>query len=107
MQPALFHPRALEAIRSFPGRARHDIGEAILELQKGNRLTMPLSRPMREVAAGAQELRVRDQAGIYRALYLVQSQRGVIVFHAFEKRTRKTPAHEIELGRKRLREMLP
>ena len=106
MRPALFHPKALEAIRSFPKRARHDIGEAVLELQKGSRLTMPLSRPMRSVGSGVQEIRVRDAAGIYRAFYVVQSARGVIVFHAFEKRTQKTPRSEIQLGRQRLREIL-
>lgn len=106
MQPALFHPRALEAIRSFPKPARREIGEAVLALQKGLRLTMPLSRSMPSVAAGVQEIRIRDVAGVYRAFYLVKSQRGVLVFHAFEKRTQKTPTREIDRGRKRLREML-
>ena len=106
MEPALFHPKALEAIRSFPKPARREIGEAIFELQKGSRLTMPLSRPMPSVAPGVHEIRVRDSAGIYRAFYLLKSERGVIVFHAFEKRTQRTPAHEIKLGRKKLREML-
>jgi phage-related protein len=104
-RPALFHPKALEAIRSFPKQARREIGEAILEMQGGSRLTMPLSRPMRSVGAGAYEIRVRDAAGIYRAFYVLESARGVIVFHAFEKRTQRTPPHEIELGRRRLREM--
>ena len=66
---------------------------------------MPLSRPMRSVAPGVHEIRVRDAAGIYRAFYLLESARGVIVFHAFEKRTQKTPLHEIDVGRRRLREM--
>jgi phage-related protein len=106
LQPALLHPKAREAIRSFPKPARHEIGEAILDLQKGSRLTMPLSRPMPSVGSGVHEIRVRDAAGIYRAFYVLKFEKGVIVFHAFEKRTRKTPAREIELGRKRLREML-
>jgi phage-related protein len=37
---------------------------------------------------------------------VLQSSRGVIVFHAFMKKTQKTAAREIELGRKRLREVL-
>jgi phage-related protein len=61
---------------------------------------------MRSVGSGVQEIRVRDAAGIYRAFYVVQSARGVIVFHAFEKRTQKTPRSEIQLGRQRLREIL-
>lgn len=93
-------------IRSFPKVARREIGESVLELQRGSHLAMPLSRPMPTVGAGVQEIRVRDRAGIYRAFYLVKSHRGVLVFHAFNKRTQKTPAQEIEQGRKRLREML-
>jgi phage-related protein len=50
---------------------------------------------------------VRDRAGIYRAFYLIETLHGVIVFHAFEKRTKKTPPREIDLARKRLREVHP
>ncbi len=75
-------------------------------MQHGASLGMPLSRPMPSVAAGVQELRVKDAAGIYRAFYLAKLSRGVLVFHAFEKRSQKTPKHEIELGQKRLREVL-
>jgi phage-related protein len=106
VQPAIFHPRALQAIRLFPKPARRALGEAILDLQYGGRLEMPLSRPMPTVAPGAHELRVKDAAGIYRAFYVLKSARGVLVFHAFEKRTGKTPYHEINLGCKRLKEML-
>jgi phage-related protein len=106
VRQALFHPKALEAIQSFPKPARRHLGEAILELQKGARLMMPLSRPMGTVGAGVHEIRVRDAAGIYRAFYLLQSVQGVLVFHAFEKRNQKTPPHEIVLGRRRLKEML-
>ncbi|MBC8106833.1 MAG: type II toxin-antitoxin system RelE/ParE family toxin [Anaerolineae bacterium] len=82
------------------------MGDAIKELQDGAHLTMPLSRPMPSLASGVHEIRVRDAAGIYRAFYLTRSERGVIVFHAFDKRTQKTPQREIEIGRKRLRELI-
>src|SRR5437879_3394338 len=105
MQPALFHPKALDAVRSFPKAARHDLGEAILDLQHGAKLTMPLSRSMPSVGAGVHELRVRDATGIYRAFYVLKSERGVLLFHAFEKRTQKTPKHEIKVAKKQLKEM--
>jgi phage-related protein len=82
------------------------LGQAILDLQHGARLGMPLSRPMPFVAAGVHELRARDAAGIYRAFYALKSLHGVLVFHAFVKKTQKTPKDEIELGKKRLREVL-
>ncbi len=105
MQPAIFHPKALEIIRAFPKDVRVGLGEAILDLQHGHQPGMPLSRAMPTIAPGVHELRVKDAAGIYRAFYVSKSKRGILIFHAFEKKTQKTPQHEIELGRKRLMEM--
>jgi phage-related protein len=81
------------------------MGEAILELQYGTSLGMPLSRAIRQVGSGVHEIRVRDADGSSRAFYLAKSARGILVFHAFEKRTQKTPKREIDLARRRLREM--
>lgn len=67
---------------------------------------MPLSRPMPVLGAGAAELRIRDSAGIYRAFYVVKVADAVLIFHAFTQKTQKTPEQDIELGRKRLKEML-
>ncbi len=67
---------------------------------------MPLARPMASIAAGAAELRIRDRTGIYRVFYVVKSARGILVFHAFVKKSRATPRQEVELGRKRLKELL-
>lgn len=106
MRPAIFHPAAIGAIRGFPDDVRRSLGKAIWELQQGIHLTMPLSKVMPSVAAGVEELRVRDATGAYRAFYYVRSKRGVLVFHAFRKATRKTPVAEIDLGRKRLKELL-
>jgi phage-related protein len=106
VRPALFHPKAREGIKTFPEEVKKELGKAILDLQKGYTLGMPLSRPMSSVALGVEELRIRDRAGIYRAFYYKKSARGVLIFHAFAKKTQKTPPPDIELGRKRLKEML-
>jgi phage-related protein len=67
---------------------------------------MPLSRPLPSVASGVSELRIRDAAGIYRAFYYTQSSYGIVVFHAFVKKTQATPHYEVDLGKKRLKELL-
>ena len=79
MKPAIFHPAAREVIRSFPVEVRR---------------------------SGAAELRIRDRAGIYRVFYYVKSARGVLVFHAFVKKGRATSLRELNIGRKRLKELL-
>ena len=39
-------------------------------------------------------------------LAVVKVAEAVLIFHAFTKKTQKTPAQDIELGKKRLKEML-
>lgn len=106
MKAAVFHPAALVAIRLFPEEVRGALGKAIFDLQKGEVLGMPLSRAMPSVASGVEELRVRDRTGIYRAFYYTRSPRGILVIHAFVKKTQATPKQELALGKKRLRELL-
>ncbi len=106
MKLARFHPAAREAMRRFPQLARQALGEAILDLQYGAQLEMPLSRPMPSVGAGVHELRVKDRSGIYRAFYATKIGSSVLVFHVFVKKSQKTPQHEILLAQKRLKEML-
>ena len=93
-------------IRSFPGDVRRELGKAIFDLHRGESLAMPLSRPMPSVAAGVAELRIRDRGGIFRAFYYTALARGILVFHAFAKKTRETPKQELDMARKRLKELL-
>ena len=67
---------------------------------------MPISRPMPVVSAGVSELRVKGESGTFRVFYYLASPKGLLVFHAFLKKTQRTPPLEIELARKRLKELL-
>ncbi len=106
MRPARFHPGAIDALRAFPEDVRRAFGKAIYDLQSGHTLTMPLSRTMPGLGPGAAELRIRDPGGIYRAFYVVKQLDSILVFHAFVKKTQKTPEAELTLARRRLKEML-
>src|SRR5258706_8973793 len=99
------HARARQVIRSFSKEVRREVGEALMELQLGMTLGPPVSRPMPSVYPGAHELRFRDAGGIQRVFYYLGSSKGILVFHAFVKKTQKTPQREIKLARKRLKEM--
>jgi len=72
----------------------------------GEKITLPNSRPMPAVAVGVSELRVRGEDGIFRVFYYTSAPQGVLVFHAFVKKTQRTPPFEIELARKHLKELL-
>jgi phage-related protein len=102
----ILHPKAREAIRRFPKEVRTRLGRGLFRLQMGDQLGMPNSRPMPGVAAGVSELRIQGEDGSYRVFYYTATRQGVLVFHAFVKKTQRTPPLEIELARKRLKELL-
>lgn len=106
MQSIVLHPNARDAIRRFPKEVRVRLGRGLFRMQLGERIGMPNSRPMPAVAPGVSELRVKGEDGIFRVFYYTASLRGVLVFHAFVKKSQRTPPLEIELARKRLKELL-
>lgn len=106
VKPIDFHPRALEFIRTQTTSIRHQIGEALRDLQKGITPGMPLSRPMPVIATGVRELRVKDAIATVRVFYAAGQGEAIVVFHAFWKKSQKTPAREIALARRRLQEVL-
>jgi phage-related protein len=106
MKPVDFHPRALEFIRAQSASIRGQIGEALRNLQKGLSLGMPLSRPMTDIAPGVAELRVRAEGTAVRVFYYLRKADSIIVFHAFQKKSQKTPSREVHLARQRLQEVL-
>jgi phage-related protein len=48
------------------------------------------------------ELREESSTNIYRLLYFFFSGRRIVFVHGFQKKTQKTPRHEIEIALKRL-----
>ena len=67
---------------------------------------MPHSAPMKIIAQGVFELRVRGDDGIYRSFCYTKHVKGILLFHAFKKKTQKTPLDEISISKKRLNELL-
>lgn len=63
----------------------------------GSRLTMPYSKP---ISHNLFELRIQGRQEI-RVLYCFYNGRAYLL-HAFMKKTRKTPRHEIEIAKKRI-----
>jgi phage-related protein len=52
------------------------------------------------------EVRPRGRSGIGRAFYCFLLGKRVVVLHAFIKKTQQTPDKELNLARKRLKELL-
>ena len=60
---------------------------------------------MTSVGPGVREIRIQTELA-HRVFYLATFDEAVYVLHAFEKRTRKTPPHEVKPARDRYRALL-
>ncbi len=87
-------------IRAFPPDARRRRGFQLRRVQQG--LDPDDWKPMISVGPGVREIRIQTDLA-HRVFYLATFDEAVYVLHAFEKRTRKTPSHEVTLARDRYR----
>jgi phage-related protein len=83
----------------MPGSIRREIGLELMRAQFGGE---PKSfKPMLTVGAGAYEIRVRDESGAYRVIYVAKFETAVYVLHAFQKKSQQTAKMDIELAKAR------
>lgn len=103
-KPAEFLGDSLEALRAFPDSARQEAGFQLDKVQHGEE---PDDwKPMPSIGAGVKEIRVRDAAGTFRVMYLAKLADAVYVLHCFQKKTQETRQEDIELARKRLKDLM-
>ncbi|MGK5094858.1 type II toxin-antitoxin system RelE/ParE family toxin [Deltaproteobacteria bacterium TL4] len=80
---------------------RKIIGEDIKTVQFGWPLGMPVVSSLGE---GLWEVRSNLEGGISRIIFALHDHY-MILLHGFIKKTQKTPLHELELAKKRLKEL--
>jgi phage-related protein len=82
--------------------ARREVGSLLRDLQEGELLSMPHSRPMPVIGQRCHELRVNDQNKTWRVIYRLDSD-AIVILDVFEKKTNKTPLQVIENCQRRLK----
>jgi phage-related protein len=103
-KPIEFLGDALDALRSFPEPARREAGFQLDKVQRGGE---PDDwKPMRSIGQGVREIRIRDESGAFRVIYLAKLADAVYVLHCFQKKTEQTSDRDIELARKRFRDLM-
>jgi len=82
--------------------ARREMGVLLRELQDGEQLSMPHSRPMPSIGTRCHELRVNDQNKAWRLVYRIDTD-AIVILEVFEKKTNQTPRQVIEACQRRLK----
>ena len=93
-------------LNEWPEDLKGDLADAIARLERGQMLTMPLSRPMPSIGKSVHELRFRDRTGIFRVIYFLAGAGSIYLIHAFKKKTQATPSHNILVAQERLQRIL-
>ena len=60
---------------------------------------------MTAVGQGVREIRIRNQHGAYRVIYVAKFADAIYVLHCFQKKTQKTNSADIELATRRYKEL--
>lgn len=104
VKPVEFRGSALADLRAFPVTARREAGYQLDRVQRG--LEPDDSKPMNRVGQGVQEIRVSEETGAFRILYVAKFADAVYVLHCFQKKARKTPEKDTALASRRYKELL-
>lgn len=103
MKPLAFVGSALDDLREFPAEARREAGFQLDRVQRG--LDPQDWKPMTRIGPGVRELRIHDETGAFRVVYLASLADAVYVLHAFQKKTQQTPRRDLTLAAARLRQI--
>jgi phage-related protein len=86
----------------FSPDARIEAGFLLRQLQQGENLGLPHSRPMPSIGSRCHELRIRDSDQNWRIMYRIDDD-AIVIIEVFGKATRTTPKIVIETCKKRLK----
>jgi phage-related protein len=98
-KPILWMGSSLDDLRNFPEKAKDDAGYQLNLVQNG--LDPDDYKPFPQIGSGVKEIRVRDETGAYRVIYVAKFSAAIYVLHAFQKKTQKTSKQDIEMARAR------
>ena len=104
MKELRFRGSSLDDLRKFPAPVMREAGYQLDKVQCGNEPTD--WKPMSSIGEGVKEIRVQDEAGAFRVIYLAKLLDAVYVLHCFQKKTQQTSERDIKLARKRFKDLM-
>ncbi len=85
----------------FGQEARLKAGFLLRRLHHGDKLSMPLSRPMPSIGPSCHELRIEDRNKIWRIIHRIDDD-AIIILEVLLKKTEQTPKRVINICKERL-----
>jgi phage-related protein len=86
----------------FSTEARIEAGFLLRQIQRGENLGLPHSRPMPSIGGRCQELRIQDRTLTWRIVLRIDED-AVVILEVFSKKTASTPDRVIDACKVRLK----
>ena len=105
-RPVSWVSAARKAFEDFPQAARERCMDALTMAAEGGKAA--IAKPMHGLGAGVLEIALPFRGNAFRVIYGVQLGDDLWVIHAFRKKSTqasKTPKHEIDLAKDRLKRL--
>jgi len=105
LRPLLWIASSKRDFREFPARVQDDLGFELYLVQTGQH--PPSAKFLKGLGSGTVELVDDFDGDTYRAVYTVRFGDVIYVLHAFKKKSKrgvKTPQHDIDLVKRRLKD---
>ena len=105
-RPIWWFGAALKEFRSLPNEAQRACMRALTVAADGGLADM--AKPMRGMGSGVFEIALRYRGDAFRVVYALEPRDSISVVHAFQKKSTqgiKTPRHEIDLIKARLKRL--
>jgi phage-related protein len=90
-------------LMGFPETARRKAGFQLDRVQRG--LEPHDWKPMPMIGGGVREIRIKETSRAFRLIYVATFAEAVFVLHAFQKKTQRTSARDLELATNRFKEL--
>jgi phage-related protein len=105
-RPISWISAARKDFESFPEEAQDICAEALTVAAEGGK--SDIAKPMKGIGSGVFEIALPFRGNAFRVVYAVQIGDAIWVVHAFQKKATqgiKTPKHEIDLVKARLKRL--
>ena len=86
---------------AFPNEARKEAGFQLGKVQAGVEPTD--WKPFDDVGIGTREIRIRDESGAYRVMYIAKFEEAIYVLQCFQKKTQATSKQDKAIATARYR----
>ena len=103
-KPIYWVGSSLKDLMVLPDEVKREAGYQLHRVQNG--LDPKDWKPFQTVGIGVKEIRLSEEGGAFRVMYVAKFENKIYVLHSFQKKTQKTSPKDIHIAKTRYKAIL-